>query len=59
MDYQHDAMQNDIKHALSALYGADPEFPSWTIPFIRAVGILESLGTNVKPSTQPSEIGQV
>jgi hypothetical protein len=48
--------QIDIKHALSAKYGAEADFPSWTTPFIHAVGLLEKLEEHVIPPQAPSKL---
>jgi hypothetical protein len=36
-------MQADIKDALCGKYGAECNFPSWTKPFLHAVGIMNKL----------------
>lgn len=47
--------QIDIRHVLSAKYGPEADFPSWTTPFIRAVGLLKELDDQDIPEEQPSE----
>jgi hypothetical protein len=41
-------MLDDLRDALSAMYKSQIELPSWTSPFIHAVGILETLENNVE-----------
>lgn len=36
-------MQADIRDALCDKYGAETDFPSWTKPFLHAVGIMNKL----------------
>jgi hypothetical protein len=36
-------MQADIRDALCDRYGAETDFPSWTKPFLHAVGIMNKL----------------
>jgi hypothetical protein len=48
IEHQPTITSEDIKHALSAKYGAESELPSWTRPFIHAVEIVERLAPNVK-----------
>lgn len=40
--------REDIKETLSARYGAESDFPTWTTPFIHAVGVFEELESAVK-----------
>jgi hypothetical protein len=35
--------REDIKQTLSTRYGAESDFPTWTTPFIHAVGVFEEL----------------
>jgi hypothetical protein len=41
-------MLDDLKDALSAMDKSQMELPSWTSPFMHAVGILETLENNVE-----------
>jgi hypothetical protein len=36
-------MQADVRDALCDKYGAETDFPSWTKPFLHAVGIINKL----------------
>jgi hypothetical protein len=48
MDNHASPSREDIKETLSARYGAESDFPSWTTPFIHAVGVYEELEMAVR-----------
>jgi hypothetical protein len=48
--------QIDIKRTLAAKYGEEADFPSWTTPFIHAVGLLEKVEDQDIPPDLPAEM---
>jgi hypothetical protein len=47
------ASKSDIEQTLTFKYGAESELPSWTKPFIHAVGLVEKLHYEVVPEEPP------